>query len=238
MDSLSWARVTVLVDEIAKRPLKGQYGLSLYIETDKWRAIFDTGQSADVLAWNASRLGIDLSKVDFVVLSHEHFDHVGGLGALQALKGVPVYLPGGSNWRLEKTVESVGLKPVRLLSGKEVAPGAFVTSQQYGPPYEHALIVNVGGLGGVLIVGCSHPRASRMAAKAAHDTGLAIRYVIGGLHLAWSPESEVRTELEALKNIGIANLVPLHCSGDKIHELAKDYGIASQRLLAGDVLAM
>lgn len=238
MDSLSWARVTVLVDEAAKQPLRGQYGLSLYVETDRWRALFDAGQSADVLAWNSSRLGLDLGKVDFVVISHEHFDHVGGLGALQALKGVPVYLPGGSNWRLEKAAEGMGLRPVRLLSGREVAPGAFVTSQQYGPPYEHALLINVNGVGGVLLVGCSHPRASRIVAKAIYDTGLRIRYVVGGLHLAWSPESDVRTELEALKNLGVTNLVPLHCSGAKIHELAKEYGMTSRRLLAGDALVM
>lgn len=55
-----------------------EHGLSLYIETKKHRILFDTGASAKTLD-NAIRLGIDLTKVDIVVLSHGHYDHAGGI---------------------------------------------------------------------------------------------------------------------------------------------------------------
>ena len=55
-----------------------EHGLSFYVETKKHRLLMDLGPSASILE-NAARLGIDLTKVDTVVLSHGHNDHGGGI---------------------------------------------------------------------------------------------------------------------------------------------------------------
>ena len=57
--------------------LKTEHGISFYIEKDGRSLLFDTGQSADFLS-NAKRLGLDLDNVEYVVLSHGHYDHSGG----------------------------------------------------------------------------------------------------------------------------------------------------------------
>lgn len=57
---------------------RSQHGLSFYIETEKHKLLMDTGAS-DLLLENAKKLGIDLSQVDTVVLSHGHYDHGGGI---------------------------------------------------------------------------------------------------------------------------------------------------------------
>jgi len=55
-----------------------EWGLSILVETDEVNVLLDTGQSISA-AYNADILGIDLSRIDRIVLSHGHFDHTGGL---------------------------------------------------------------------------------------------------------------------------------------------------------------
>lgn len=54
------------------------HGLSFYVETEKHRMLLDLGPSGETLQ-NAQTLGIDLAKVDTVILSHGHYDHSGGI---------------------------------------------------------------------------------------------------------------------------------------------------------------
>ena len=69
-----------------------EHGLSLYIETEKMRILFDSGQSG-AFADNAVKLGIDLGKVDVMILSHGHYDHSGGIGRFLELNNTaPVYI--------------------------------------------------------------------------------------------------------------------------------------------------
>ena len=55
-----------------------EHGLALYIETVKHKLLLDTGQT-DAVVKNAEVLGIDLTAVDTVILSHGHYDHSGGI---------------------------------------------------------------------------------------------------------------------------------------------------------------
>ncbi|MBR2045913.1 MAG: MBL fold metallo-hydrolase [Agathobacter sp.] len=72
--------------------LSCEHGLSLYIETQNHKILFDMGQT-DLFAQNAKKLDIDLSDVDIAVLSHGHYDHGGGLEKfLEINKKAPVYM--------------------------------------------------------------------------------------------------------------------------------------------------
>lgn len=61
--------------------LIGEHGISFLIETDSNKILFDTGQGLALLN-NARVLGVDLKKINMVVLSHGHYDHTGGLKSL------------------------------------------------------------------------------------------------------------------------------------------------------------
>lgn len=92
--------VTVLVDNTAlfDRMLIAEHGFSAYIEADGKRVLFDTGYS-DAVIRNAQKMQIDLLALDYIVLSHGHFDHTGGLYHLirlfleAVLEKTPVHLP-------------------------------------------------------------------------------------------------------------------------------------------------
>ncbi len=73
-------RITVLCENRSsdRRNLMGEHGFSALIETDFSKTLLDTGQGM-TLASNARTLGIDLSQIETVVISHGHFDHTGGL---------------------------------------------------------------------------------------------------------------------------------------------------------------
>jgi 7,8-dihydropterin-6-yl-methyl-4-(beta-D-ribofuranosyl)aminobenzene 5'-phosphate synthase len=78
-------KVTVLVTNLGGDPYEGEgeWGYSALVEVDGHKILYDTGLSADLVLRNAKALKIDLSDVEDVVLSHNHYDHVGGLMSLR-----------------------------------------------------------------------------------------------------------------------------------------------------------
>ena len=86
-------KISVLIENTTCAPsLMAEHGLSLYIETGDKGFLFDTGATG-AFADNAYRMGVDLSKVDALILSHGHYDHGGGVEAfLQSNSSAPVYL--------------------------------------------------------------------------------------------------------------------------------------------------
>ena len=83
--------VTVVEDTAGHVNILAEHGLCLWIEADGKRVLIDTSQGF-VLNHNAERLGVDLSSVEAVVLTHGHYDHTGALAAvLKAAGDVPVY---------------------------------------------------------------------------------------------------------------------------------------------------
>jgi 7,8-dihydropterin-6-yl-methyl-4-(beta-D-ribofuranosyl)aminobenzene 5'-phosphate synthase len=72
-------KITNLIENTEGRPgCAYAHGLSFYVETEKHKILLDLGPSAETIH-NAELLGIDLSAVDTVILSHGHYDHSGGI---------------------------------------------------------------------------------------------------------------------------------------------------------------
>lgn len=71
-------RATVLVDNIGFEGMKGEWGLSIYIEAEDKKLLLDTGSTALFLR-NSEELKLDIAAVDYAVLSHAHMDHANGM---------------------------------------------------------------------------------------------------------------------------------------------------------------
>ena len=76
--------INLMEDTDGKNGCLYEHGLSFYIETNHHKLLLDTGASEATLE-NAKKLGIDLTRVDTVILSHGHYDHSGGIMAFAKL---------------------------------------------------------------------------------------------------------------------------------------------------------
>lgn len=80
-DMVQSLHITAVVENTAgRRGLLAEHGLALWIQADGRRVLFDTGQGLALLH-NTAQLGLDLADLEALVLSHGHYDHVGGLAA-------------------------------------------------------------------------------------------------------------------------------------------------------------
>lgn len=87
--------ITILYDAFGKpSDMQKDWGYSALIEYAGKRILFDAGNNPDILARNVKAKGIDLSRLDFVVMSHRHGDHMGGLAhVLSVNPSVTIYAP-------------------------------------------------------------------------------------------------------------------------------------------------
>ena len=88
-------RLTVLYDAFGKvGDMQKDWGYSALIEAGGKRILFDTGNDPNIFANNAKSKGLDLASIDFVVMSHRHSDHMGGLSHVLAVSPkVKIYAP-------------------------------------------------------------------------------------------------------------------------------------------------
>ena len=91
-------RITTLSENTAiMGNFLAEWGLSILIETDEVNILLDTGRSISA-TYNADTLGIDLNKIDKIVLSHSHYDHTGGLHEmLRRIRKEEIYLKKKQN---------------------------------------------------------------------------------------------------------------------------------------------
>jgi len=91
----SAAQITVLYDAFGKTStMKKDWGFSALIEYGDKRILFDTGNNAEIFAHNVAAKGVDLTKLDFAIMSHRHGDHTSGLNHLLKINPtVKIYAP-------------------------------------------------------------------------------------------------------------------------------------------------
>lgn len=87
--------ITILYDAFGtKSEMKKDWGFSALIEYQGKRILFDTGNNADIFAQNIKARGVDLTKLDFTVISHRHGDHIAGIPVLLSINpNVKIYAP-------------------------------------------------------------------------------------------------------------------------------------------------
>jgi len=198
------------------------WGFSCLIELEDETILFDTGGDPGVFAHNIEVLGVDVTEIDSIVLSHEHGDHVGGIDVvLDANPDVSVYLPETFPYRIKSNIRVKGAEVVETSNATVVCEGVATTRVLSANPDEQALMVNTP-LGLILVTGCSHPGVENLARDALNLTGGEIYLAVGGYHLGGTTRGQLEALIEEMKGLGVLKVAPTHCSGDLARQVFRE----------------
>jgi 7,8-dihydropterin-6-yl-methyl-4-(beta-D-ribofuranosyl)aminobenzene 5'-phosphate synthase len=210
------------------------HGVSYLIKTDQTTLLLDVGnnelsQSPSPLAHNLQQLNQSIDNVDYIVISHNHPDHVGGTrwwrkntfsvdGTQDQLNIKKVYLPVELSYS--------NLDPVIALEPTLIAPGIATLGRiPFIEPFpfylwaplgwEQSIVINVESMGLVIVSGCGHPGLQKIVKITEQTIALPVAGIVGGMHYLNSAEDEIRPDLVFLKerNPNLVALSPHDSSG-------------------------
>jgi len=207
----------IICDNEAGMGLQASWGFSCLIDGD---ILFDTGNEYGILGRNMDLMGIDPADVRTVVISHDHWDHAGGLAVLEEMGESTVIVPRHASTRLIREISSHGnVQIVKVGENHRIKEGIRVLGNLGGDIDEIVVLVD-GGMGAVIITGCAHPGLDRIIERASLESR--VKGVVGGFHGF--------DRLGALKDMDL--IVPCHCTRYK-ERLLDIYPDVGKRCRAG-----
>jgi len=235
--------IRILFNDIAgQSDLKAGIGFSALIGED---LLFDTGNSGESLLSNMEVLGIDPAEINKIVISHDHWDHTGGLEDILSLRpGITVYGCPGFSEELKILIPEKKGVFVPCDGFRQIDPGIFLTgemSTNYNEIYlsEHSLVLETEK-GTSVITGCAHPGiVSIIDSVIEHFSLNGLYSVTGGFHLKRYSEEDIDKVLDDLENRNITLFAPMHCTGENaIRAFNRRFGGKVLNLKSGDSLVI
>lgn len=193
--------------------LQSEWGFSAFIEVSGERILFDTGGDGSILLHNMELLGIDPKTIGKIVISHEHWDHAGGLpDLLETNHDAEVYLLASFS---ETFKDMIGNPVVEVQSPSEICDLVCTTGELGSSIKEQSLVLKTEA-GLLVVTGCAHPGLSAII-KSASAVG-EIWGIVGGFHGF--------CEYPLLE--GMKFLSPCHCT-QNLDEIVSRFPDAYQR---------
>jgi len=174
-------KITIVYDNEANPGFKSGWGFSCLIETEE-KLLFDTGDSGEKLIYNLRQLKVQPASIATVVISHNHWDHTGGLEEF-----------------LKVNNKAQVFHPESFSKSTEICTGIYSTGALGTSIKEQSLVINTEK-GNIVVTGCAHPGLENIIEKA-EQLG-EIYGVAGGFHGF--------SKLEKLQ--GIELIAPCHCT--------------------------
>ncbi len=222
-------KISVLAENSAGRTHCGEclaeWGLSLYLEADDVRILFDSGHKGTFLQ-NAKKLNVDLNKTDFIVLSHHHWDHTGGLRfhKFKEKKRLVTHPLVPEKVLAEQSLNlATDFELITSTSPLEFSPGIYYlgeiprqTDFEKGAYQDDSMLddtaIAIKTDKGVLVVtGCSHAGICNISEYAKKITGQKLYGVVGGFHLFEDDPTAIAGSIAYFQQEKPAFLYPMHC---------------------------
>ena len=197
------------------------WGFSIYL--DKYKLLFDTGSNGRVLLQNMKKLSIDIQDIEYIFISHSHWDHIGGLDSLLEINPeLILYVPSSLSKHLIEDLKKLS-KDVIVCDDKpqHLFKTLYTTGILGTQTPEQSLIIDEDET--TLITGCGHFGIENITKIATTFLKKDIDIVMGGFHLLKSDDKDIMDSISKLKQLGVKKAYPTHCSGDRALELYNDF---------------
>jgi 7,8-dihydropterin-6-yl-methyl-4-(beta-D-ribofuranosyl)aminobenzene 5'-phosphate synthase len=193
-------KLTIVYDnEVFKKGigLKSGWGFSCLIEYTDVNILFDTGAKGKILLNNLQKLDINPKNIDKIVISHEHWDHNGGLESIMS------FIDYAEVYRLSKNHTNEKTKLIIVNEPKMISDGIYSTGRLIGSPIDEQSLILKGKEGWYVLVGCSHPGVENILQEAKKFG--AVVGLIGGFHGF--------NDFKVVKDLNL--ICPCHCTSQK-----------------------
>jgi 7,8-dihydropterin-6-yl-methyl-4-(beta-D-ribofuranosyl)aminobenzene 5'-phosphate synthase len=189
------------------------------------------------------RMNVDITQIEAVVISHDHWDHIDGLwDILKKRPDIIVYLCPGFSSECKKKIKNAGGRIVESSYSMKIGENVFLTGEiasiyknEYMP--EQSLIIKKDK-GITVITGCAHPGIVRIVDRVIElfpDEHL--HMIAGGFHLKDTNEMEIKHIINEFKKRNIDYVAPAHCTGEEAVRLLKEtYGERFLSVRAGETI--
>ncbi len=199
-------KLKILYDNETEKGFVGGWGFSCLFEIGKRKILFDTGWDGNVLLYNMGKLGIMKEEIDAIIISHAHWDHLGGITHILH-PDVEVYVPRSFSKQLKKEISNRA-ELIEITVSEKIAPDVYTTGEM-GNIKEQAMLLKINK-SIVVVTGCAHPGLENII-NLARDFG-ELYGVIGGFHNF--------NNFECLKDTSL--ILPCHCTRHK-NELKQSF---------------
>lgn len=228
--------ITILYDNVSYDTMfTPSNGFSCFIAGLEKTILFDAGEKQDILLHNMKQANIDSNRIQYLVISHVHFDHIGGLMGVTGWKNMETaFLPVKLAYPVARMERVVSL-PVELFP-RVFLTGTMPAEAVHGD--EQSLIIDTPQ-GLVLITGCSHPGIVSILKRAREIVNKDIYLVLGGFHLLNQTDGQIKTIIDSFKSMGVRYCAPGHCTGDRAKAAFREaYGDHFVELGAGRTITL
>jgi len=201
--------------------LKTAWGFSSFVRFNEYNILFDTGPDGDTLLFNMSKLNIDPLEINFLVLSHYHNDHIGGLNSfLNKNPNVKIYIPKSFPENFKENLIKRGFKIFENEMRLKISNNINLMLESNKIVEQHLIIELEMGL--IVVTGCAHPGIVKILKETIEDFQKKIYLLVGGFHLFDKTLNEIENTVDEVYKSNIENISPSHCTGDEAIKLFQE----------------